>query len=167
MKKVYLSCNSPKLVDYIMVNGESVNFVKEKGKLATFTYEFETDKDTFKLNLDTFHPYLQHNWWIKLFFLKIISILGIFDSHYHPQYVYHYDAEVTLKEATTDVRINAGGYQHKAALVEGNNIEVKETENSLEKDKRIKKRKALLALSLIAFTLVVVGIIVLALFLKK
>ena len=58
MKKVILKCNSPRLVDYILVNGESVRFKKVKGTVATFIYEFETDKDEFRLNLDPFHPYL-------------------------------------------------------------------------------------------------------------
>ena len=166
MKKVILKCNSPIFVDYILVNGESVNFKKVKGSVATFTYEFETDKNEFNLSLDRFHPYLQSNWWTKMMVIKLLSVYGLFDYHNHPKYVYHYESVVSIKDEVTELRVNAGGYQNKAALVEGN-ASINEIENYLEKDKRIKKRKALLALSLIAFTLVIIGIIVLALTIKK
>ena len=166
MKKVILKCNSPRLVDYILVNGESVRFKKVKGTVATFIYEFETDKDEFRLNLDPFHPYLQDNWWTKMMVLKLISLYGIFDSHYMPKYVYHYDGVVSLKEDVTELRVNAGGYQHKALLVEGN-ASVSENENSLEADKRIKKRRVLLFFSLLAFTLVILGIVIAILMLTR
>ena len=156
MKKVILKCNSPRLVDYILVNGESVRFKKVKGTVATFIYEFETDKDEFRLNLDPFHPYLQDNWWTKMMVLKLISLYGIFDSHYMPKYVYHYDGVVSLKEDVTELRVNAGGYQHKALLVEGN-ASVTENENSLEADKRIKKRKGLLVLTKVLLILATLG----------
>lgn len=166
MKKVIIKVNTPQLLDYILINKENIKLKKAKGSVSTYLYEFETDKDEFLLNLDTFHPYLQKYWWIKLTFLYFISIFGLFDSHFRPKFVYHYDGTVKLNNELTELRINAGGYQHKALIVEGNAV-VEERENSLDKDKRIKRRKVGLFFSTLAILLAIIGIVVAVMILRN
>ena len=160
MKKLHLTVNSASLLDFILINGENIKFKKNKDSRSLYEADIETNGNQLKLSLDTFNPYIQSKWWIKMMFLFVISIFGIFDKRFRQRYVYHCEFNIHLDKDNSELNIIPRGKMDHVLDFKGD-VVVDEISNILEKDPRIKKRKAGLFFSKFGFVLLVIGLVIL------
>ena len=166
MNKLHLTVNSDSLLDFILINGENIKFKRNKDSKRVYEADIETNGNQLKLSLDTFNPYLQSGWWIKMMFLFIISIFGIFDKRFRQRYIYHCEFVIHINNLIDNelTIIPCGRMDH--VLDFKGNVVVDEIENRLEADKRVKHRKVGLFFSKLAFVLLIIAIVILILVLN-
>lgn len=162
MKRLHLIVKSSSLLDFILINGENIRFRRNKDSKRIYEADIDTDKDELKLSLDTFNPYLQSGWWIKMMFLFIISIFGIFDKRFRQRYIYRCGFTLHLTQDSNELTIIPCGKMDHVLDFQGN-VKVDEIENRLEIDPRVKKRKVGMFFSKFGFILIVIAIVVLIL----
>lgn len=159
MKKLIITLRKNKLADYVLVNGENVNFVKNK-KAKIYYAEYFTEDNQVTISFDTYNPLNKWHWWLLGTFFFIISIFGIFDWHVSSKYIYMYQSIITLNEGDNFVNLIPQRGKDKVVNVE-TSCAYDEIVNKKDRPKRIKTRSALLTLTkvLLIVSVFVVGVI--------
>ena len=154
MKKVVVSIHDRHLADYILIDGKNLLFTKDKDN-RRLVATYQTNRDEVTIASDTYHLYLQDNWWIKNMAIFLLSFFGIFAPRYMPRVIYHFVGHMKLEQDVTNVEIG-WGWVDDAWKVEGAPIEV--ISNEKYADPRIRKRKRLLGWSKFLFILMFIAL---------
>ena len=156
MKKLILTLKKNKLADYVLVNGENVNFVRNK-KAKIYYAEYTTEDNQVTISFDTYNPLNKWHWWLFGTFFFIISIFGIFDWHISSRFVYLYQSVITLNEGDNFVNLIPQRGRDKVVKVE-TTCGYDEIINKKDRPKKIKVRSTLLTLTKVLIILGVLAI---------
>ena len=158
MKKLIITLPKYNLTHYILVNGENVKFKKNR-TIKKFVAEYYSEDDVVEISTDTYNPYLRWHWWLLGMLFFIITIFGIFDSKDKNKYNNCYNARIGLNAPDNVVNLIPVKDKDKVFKVE-TTCEYTETINTKDFDSKIKKRRALLILTKVLFTIIVLGVLI-------
>ena len=145
MKKLVITLPKYKIANYVLVNGENVEFIKNK-KAKCFYAEYMSEADQVNISFDTYNPLTKWSWWLLGVLFFVITIFGILDSHESHKFIYRYQAIVTLHEGDNIVKMTPLRGKDKVVKVE-TDCGYDELVNMKDRDKVIKRRSILLSLT--------------------
>ncbi len=164
MSKVTIRHRFKDLSDYILINGQNVDFILDKNTKYR-VFQFETNDDHITIALDKFHPYLVKGWWIKSMLYFVVSLFGIFEPRFRRNYTYNFETIVHLNPDETVVTFGSTLANKDEAITMESTGEAEIINNSKHYDPRIRKRHIGLIWSKISLVLAIIVIIFLTVFL--
>ena len=167
MNTIKVAVSSKNLASYVLVNDKAPKFRKDK-EIGLLVAEVECEGDTADIKLEPFHHLLAPGWWIMNLFLFIVTVFGIFQSRsYFKKFVPQYHSIVHLGHGENLVKISEEDENEEKVIRIDKESEMKVDEliNYKDYDKRIKKRRGLMVLTDILFSVFALSIFILIIFL--